>query len=244
MIVFTVYISRLHLLGIIVLALTGSLIVDELARVLISIVISLDAFAFSLAVLEHAFISGTIGPRHFANTVHVVITEFSFVNLPSFGEGINALTLKLSFNKVSFIAVALKSKLSLTRLLAIEKISLILDLAVVENFDTLAVMFVAHPLAIIHGALLIDIGSHSIGFALFPLPVVDTAICMNDMSLSLRHSLFGNAKVLGAISVFDISKTLPGTLELIGSPLAHVFTVLLNVNFFGVPKETSTTSRV
>jgi hypothetical protein len=149
--------------------------------------------------------------------------------------------MELSVNEVSGIHVAIEFKFTFSSLLTVNKISRVDDLIVIPLLSSLAVICVILPLALVHGALLVNEDTIATGFALFPLTLVYVAVGVSHATFAMEKTALGHALVFGAIWELDDAETLPNLLLLLvvpgDGPLATVLASLVDVDDSGVPEE-------
>ena len=96
--------------------------------------------------------------------------------------------MELAVDKLAFVDIAIELELAMTSLLAIDKITCILDLVILPLLGALAMIHVVKPLAIVHRTILVNEHSISACLSFLPLAVINVAIFMRNPSLPMEQT--------------------------------------------------------
>ncbi len=203
--------------------------------ILVSIRPCFFPLAFIFALYEISLIARTISFNHFSCTGEVIEVEIALIKWLSLSEEILSFAMELSICKVSFIDIATKFKLSFTCLLAIYKISFVLNSVIVPRLESFAIVQIIYPLSLVHRPVCSDKNSIPICFPVIPLSLVDIPIWMCQSSLSIKKTLFRLPLIFWSICEFYDSKTFIVAFFSIFFPLAKIILVSPNRNKEIVP---------
>jgi hypothetical protein len=175
------------------------LVILPVTNVSISVRKMLSTFSVHLANFEVTFISWLVWPDHDTFAVHVIIFEFSLVELAGIREVIFAVAVELAVNEVSLVVASFKFEAAVAWLLSVDEHAGVFDFVIAPGFTPVAVLLVVHPLALIHGSVGVNESSVAIGFPIQPLSLVDVFICMGHTPLAVKNLIFGHSLISGSI---------------------------------------------
>ena len=195
-----------------------------------------------LSILEVSLIVRVVGQSQFTLALHVVLVEYTFIDLTRLSEIILSFTVEFSINEITLVHVTIEFKFSFAGFLAIYKVSGINNLVVVPLLSSLAVIGVVLPLTLVHGALLVDEYTFAASFALEPLSLVDVSVRVCHSSLAMEQRILCHSLVPGAVWEFHDSHARPHRVLLLvtlwDGPLTSVLAALLDVHNSSVPEMT------
>jgi len=199
-------------------------VVFPITYVSIAVCEVLRTLSMHFTSLKISFIPWFIWPDDNTFSIHVIIFEFSLVELARICEVILAITMELAINKVSLVISALKLEPAVAWFFAVYKLASIFDFIIVPALATIAMLLVIEPFSLIHRAISVNKYSVAICFSLFPVPLVDVVIRMSHSALAVKKFVFGHTLIRRAIRKNDDTKALPCLLVL--APMSLVFSLL------------------
>ena len=108
-----------------------------------------DSRTLHLTICKLSLVPALIWPDHDSFTLHGIVYELSLIYLTRVGKVVLALSMELSIEEVTVVCAALKLEATLASLLAFNEVAIVLDLVVLPELNTFAVLQIVNPLAII-----------------------------------------------------------------------------------------------
>lgn len=161
-------------------------VVFPIANIPIAISKVLGAFTMHFSCLKITFIPRLIRPDHDTFAIHVVIFEFTLIELARISKVVLAVPVKLAVNKVSFIVAPLELKSAIARLFSFYELASILDFIIVPALAAVAMLLVIEPLPLVHRAISVDEDAVAIRLSSPPLPLVDVVVRVSHSAFTVE----------------------------------------------------------
>lgn len=217
-------------------------VIFELSSDSITIWISSNTLAFTLAVDESTFVVSSIRPGHFTFAMHVVFIKLTLINFSRLREVVFTFSVEFAILEITLINISIKLKFSFSCFLSINKVALVNNLVVIPLFCTFAMILIIFPSTFIHRTLLVNEHSLSTGFSIFPFSLVNISVGVSHSSFAMEKTFLCLTLIFRAIWEFDGSKTSPLLfLFLNGCPLTCIGSSVFNIERSCVPIETFAT---
>ena len=197
------------------------LVIFELPYILVSVCKHFCALAVHFAVLKLAFELAAVWPRHHSSSLHIIVSEFSFIHAACICEIIPAMTVEFSVLKLAFVVASLELEPALSCLLALMELSDVLDAIEIPALSADAMLLVVYPLSLVHIAVHVDENSKPICFPIFPRSLVNITVYMGHPSTSVVETILRLSFINIPIRKLNCAETFPNV-HIRGTPLAFV----------------------
>jgi len=184
------------------------LVFKPVAIVDVSIGIVSHSTTVGFAILELTLVSALIWVNHHSCSLDLIFDELSVVDLARIGKVVLTLPVELSVNKITLIGASFELELSLSGFLSLGEVTSVLDLIVVPDLCSFALLKVVNPLTIIEAAFGVDKCAHSMCLSINPLSLVDVSVGVCHSSLTVEETSLGLSLVHGSIWEFDSAESL------------------------------------
>ena len=164
-------------------------IILPLTNVSVSICKELGTFTINLPAFEVSFESWLIRPGHDSLTFHVVVPEFSFVELTCVCKVILSSAMELAIDEITLVEATIELEATLAWFLAFYEVSSVFYFIIVPAFGTESMLLIIKPFSFVHTSVGIYKYPKSICFTIFPLSLIYISIHMSHSSSSVIEAI-------------------------------------------------------
>lgn len=147
-----------------------------------------------LIILIFAYVPTAVTPREYSSSLHSVINPISLENTavsPNvFADSVNVVLLEIAVVR----ALVTPNELAFAVFHALDVFSGILG-TIWPLFDSLSVLLVVEPLALVPASIIVGVNAETIGLVLVPGAFVDVALGVHQSAVAARHAVLPEAVV-------------------------------------------------
>jgi len=164
-------------------------IILPLTNVSVSICKELGTFTINLPAFEVSFESWLIRPGHNSLTFHVVVLEFSFVELTCICKIILSGAMELAIDEIALVEATIELKATLAWFFAFNEVSSVFYFIIIPALGTKPMLLIIKPISFIHTSVSVYEHPKTICFSIFPLSLVYISINMSHSSSSVVEAV-------------------------------------------------------
>ena len=111
--------------------------------------------------------------------------------------------------EITLIVVSVELEFTLAVFDSVDKLACVNDRIPVPALDTFAMVLVVSPLTFVHGAVVANEDSPSVGLAVLELSLINVSICVSHPSLAVKEAILGLPTIHRVVGELDDAHTFP-----------------------------------